>query len=75
VGDNAYGYNLMGDYTNNLTPTKWLTAGPFDFTGYTNVYLRFWRWLGVEDSRYDHAWIKVSNDGTTWYTIWHNPAG
>jgi len=75
TGEKIYGYNLYGDYPDNLTPTQWLMTEALDFRGYTNVQLRFWRWLGVEDSRYDNAWIQVSNDGANWTTVWHNSAG
>ncbi len=34
--------------------------------------MKFWRWLGVETSTYDHAYIKVSNDGAIWTTVWEN---
>jgi len=30
------------------------------------------RWLGVEQPLYDHAYVRVSNNGTTWSTIWQN---
>ena len=75
TGDNVYGYNLDGDYPNYLSPTMWLTTTALDFTAYVDIELHFYRWLGVEDSRYDHAWIEVSNDGTNWTTVWHNPYG
>ena len=33
------------------------------------------RWLGVEENAYDHAYVRISNDGgSTWNTIWQNPA-
>ena len=75
TGENAYAYNVHGDYPNNLAPTEWLVTEELDFTGYTDVQLRFRRWLGVEESRYENAWINVSKDGTNWTTVWHNSAG
>jgi hypothetical protein len=36
------------------------------------VRLSFWRWLGVEEPAYDHAYVRVSNDGTDWVTVWQN---
>jgi hypothetical protein len=69
TGTNVYGYNLSGDYTNNLTP-KYLTATALNCTNVTGVELRFWRWLGVEAS--DHAGIEISTDGTTWAPVWSN---
>jgi hypothetical protein len=73
TGSNVYGYNLSGDYENNLSETH-LTSTAIDCTGLTNVTLKFWRWLGVEQPSYDHAYVRVSNDGSTWTTIWENSA-
>jgi hypothetical protein len=69
TGTNVYGYNLSGDYTNNLTP-KYLTTTALNCSTLTGVELRFWRWLGVEAS--DHAGVEVSNNGTTWTSVWSN---
>ncbi len=71
TGDNVYGYNLYGDYPNNL-PEKHLTSNAIDCTELFNVHLKFWRWLGVEQPTYDHAYVRVSNDGDNWTTIWQN---
>ena len=73
TGINVYGYNLNGDYTNNQ-PARYLQSAALDCRGYTYVALRFWRWLNVERPRYDRAAIEVSNDGSTWTTVWENPA-
>ncbi|MBU0641339.1 MAG: hypothetical protein KKB50_20970, partial [Planctomycetes bacterium] len=67
----VYGYNLSGDYDNNM-PERHLTSTPIDCTGLTNMRLKFWRWLGVEQAAYDHAYVRVSNDGTNWTTVWEN---
>ncbi len=69
TGNHVYGYNLDGDYENNLSPV-YLTAGPFDFSAYTDIEMHFMRWLGVEESEYDHAFIEVSIDGQDWSTVW-----
>jgi hypothetical protein len=70
TGSNVYGYNLNGDYGNNL-PATYLTTTAIDCTGLSDVSLTFWRWLGVEsNSHYDEATVEVSNDGSTWTTIW-----
>jgi len=70
---NVYGYNLYGDYQNNL-PERHLTSTALDCTNMANVQLLFWRWLGVEQPAYDHAALRVSNDGVSWSTIWQNSA-
>ena len=71
TGENVYGYNLNGDYANNM-PEYHLTSTAMNCAGISAVTLKFWRWLGVEQSAYDHAYVRVSNDGTTWTTIWQN---
>ncbi len=71
TGSDAYGYNLNGDYEKNL-PEKHLTSNAIDCSGLFGVHLKFWRWLGVEQSKYDHAYVRVSKDGTNWMTVWEN---
>lgn len=70
-GTNIFGYNLNGDYESSL-PERHLTSPPIDCSGLFNVRLKFWRWLGVEQPIYDHAYIRISNDGDFWTTIWEN---
>jgi len=72
-GANVYGYNLAGDYANYL-PERHLTTGAMDCSDLTQVSLRFWRWLGVEQPYYDHASLRASTDGNTWVTVWENGA-
>ena len=72
TGDYVYGYNLNGDYPNNLSPTRWLTMSSVDCSRLTNVHLRFRRWLNVENSKYDYAFIEVSSNGTDWIRVWTN---
>lgn len=72
TGSNVYGYNLYGDYPKNL-PEKHLTSDAIDCSELFNVHLKFWRWLGVEGPKYDHAYVRVSKDGTNWTTVWENP--
>jgi len=71
TGTNVYGYNLSGDYENYL-PERHLTTTAIDCTGLSQVSVRFWRWLGVEQPAYDHAYVRVSNNGTSWTTVWQN---
>jgi parallel beta-helix repeat protein len=72
TGSNVYGYNLNGDYEDDM-PAYYLTTPAIDCSGYENVSLRFMRWLGVESSYFDNASIEVSNDGTNWIKVWQNP--
>jgi len=71
TGANVYGYNLNGDYENSLSETH-LTSTAIDCSGKTGVTLSFQRWLNVETSTYDHAYLRVSNNGSTWTTLWQN---
>ncbi|MBU0638011.1 MAG: trypsin-like peptidase domain-containing protein [Planctomycetes bacterium] len=71
TGSNVYGYNLNGDYASNI-PEYHLTTTAIDCSNLTQVTLKFWRWLGVERNTYDHAYVRVSNNGTTWTTVWEN---
>lgn len=73
TGDNVFGYNLNGDYTNDI-PEYDLTSDALDCSELTNTSLRFYRWLGVEQPAYDHAYVRVSNDGVNWTTVWQNDA-
>lgn len=74
TGANVYGFNLSGDYSNSMSAYN-LTTSPIDCTDVTDAEVRFWRWLGVEHATYDHARFQVSNNGSTWVTIWENPSG
>lgn len=72
TGTRVLGYNLSGDYADNMFTTMYATTPAVDCSGYTSVHLRFRRWLGVESSPYDYATIQVSNDATNWTTIYSN---
>ncbi len=71
TGTNVYGYNLAGNYANSL-PERYLTSTAIDCSDLTGVEVRFMRWLGVESAQYDHASFRVSNNGSTWTTIWNH---
>ena len=71
TGSNVYGYNLGGDYPNDL-PERNLTTTAIDCSGLYATQLRFQRWLGVEQPIYDHAGIHVSTDGSSWVELWSN---
>jgi len=73
TGSNVYGYNLSGDYENSLSE-RHLTTTAIDCSDLSAVSLKFRRWLGVEQPAYDHAYVRVSNDGSAFTTIWENTA-
>ncbi len=70
-GSNVLGYNLNGDYANNI-PQYHVTSPSIDCSGLDNMQLRFQRWLGVEEPAYDHAYLRISTDGSSWTTVWEN---
>jgi len=71
TGTNVYGYNLAGDYADGISEYH-LTSDAIDCSGLYSVRLKFWRWLGVEKSQYDHAYIRVSTNGADWVNVWEN---
>jgi hypothetical protein len=73
TGDNVYGVNLSGDYSNNLLNDQLkLTTPSLDLSEATSVMLSFQRWLGVESPTFDHARLQVSVNGGAFVTIWEN---
>ena len=67
TGTNVYGFNLDGDYTVD-DGDFWLTTGPIDCSGYTNISFSFCRLLSVISP--DIASIEVSHDGENWEQVW-----
>ncbi len=63
--DGKYGNSIPEDGNYIYTPV-------IDCTGYTDVTLKFQRWLGVESNNFDHAFIEVSDDEAAWTTVWNN---
>jgi hypothetical protein len=74
TGSNVVGYNLSGDYENSITSTRWAKTPAINCSNRMNVTLTFYRWLNVESPTFDHAYIQVSNNGSSWSTIWENIA-
>jgi subtilisin-like proprotein convertase family protein len=73
TGDNLYGYNLAGDYTDDLGEES-LKSPAIDCSDAVQVRMNFRRWLGVEGDASDGASIQASSDGSTWTTVWSNPS-
>lgn len=74
TGSNVYGYNLNGDYANSMA-AYYVTTPAFDCTEASEVFLTYYRWLGVESASYDHAVVSVSNNnGSSWSQVWANPS-
>ncbi|MCX8063758.1 MAG: PASTA domain-containing protein [Candidatus Hydrogenedentes bacterium] len=74
TGSNVLGYNLNGNYEDNMEE-EYLISDPIDCSSIKNVSLSFYRWLGIEDSDYDHARIDISTNGTDWIKIWEHTDG
>ncbi len=70
-GDMVYGYNLNGNYEDNLS-AKHLISPAINCSGIYHTHLTFWKWLGLETAPYDNAIISVSSDGENWATIWES---
>ena len=73
TGAKVYGYNLSGDYENNLSE-RHLTTSPIDCTQWTEVSVRLQRYLNVEQPTYDHARLAISTNGSAFTTLWENTA-
>ena len=73
TGDYVYGYNLSGDYFNNM-PEMNLTSESVNCLNLYGVRLKFMCWLGVEGPEYDHASVRVSPNGEDWTVVWENTA-
>lgn len=71
TGNYVYGYNVSGDYANSI-PEYHLTTPALNCSNASGTTLKFYRWLGVEDASYDHAYVRVSTNGTTWVEYFQN---
>jgi hypothetical protein len=68
---NVLGYNLSGDYENSL-PERHATSPAFDCSILVGTQLKFWRYLNVEQPTYDHAYLRISTNGSSWTTLFEN---
>ncbi|MBN1297083.1 hypothetical protein JXA80_09900, partial [bacterium] len=75
TGSPVVGYNLSGSYTNSM-PETYCTTQVFDCSSAGEVFLGFYKWLGIESSTWDHAHIDVTgNGGSSWDRIWSHSSG
>lgn len=73
TGSNVLGYNLNGDYPNNMSSTQYLTSNAFNCSEMVNTSLKFRAWVGVEQHVYDEAYVDISIDGgSSWQSVWMN---
>jgi len=62
-----------GDYEADLSEKEYMATSPeINCSDFTNVTLSFQRWLGLESDQYDHGYIDISTDGSSWTEIWEN---
>lgn len=71
TGKSVIGYNLEGNYPDELAEPQYATTPAFSTAGMADVTLGFWNWLGVEEAIYDQAAIEVW-DGQAWRTVWQH---
>jgi hypothetical protein len=67
TGTRIIGYNLSGNYANNLA-TVYATSPVINCSGASSLTLQFQRWLRLRSS--DTAVIEVSTNDTSWTTVW-----
>ena len=74
TGANVFGVNLAGDYaTSPVRGPHSVTAGPFNFSGKAAGKLRFQRWLNTDARTFTEATVEVSNNNSTWTSLYQNP--
>jgi hypothetical protein len=67
TGTSIIGYNLSGDYPNNLS-VRYATTPVINAAGSSSLTLQFRRWLGVRNL--DSATIEASTNGVNWVSVW-----
>ncbi|MBX7212133.1 MAG: cadherin-like beta sandwich domain-containing protein [Verrucomicrobiaceae bacterium] len=72
TGTKVFGVNLAGNYSTTPGGPYYLTLGPVNLTGYVAAKVRFRRWLNTDFQPYAYATVEVSNDGTTWTSVYDN---
>ncbi len=70
TGAKALGIDLSNDGFYDVSTADTATTPTIDIAGFTGLRLQYRRWLGVEDSIFDHATISL--DGNE---LWRNTAG
>ncbi len=72
TGSNVFGVNLAGDYSTNPGGPYFLITDAIDCSGYSNIHLKFARWLNTDFPPYAYSKVEASNDGVTWHTVWEH---
>ncbi|MBG83191.1 MAG: hypothetical protein CMJ40_01445 [Phycisphaerae bacterium] len=69
---NVCGVNLNGDYSTTPGGPYSLTTTAIDCSDLTDTGLKFQRWLNQDYQPYATATVEVSNDGSSWTSLWNN---
>ncbi|MBA4387741.1 MAG: hypothetical protein C0404_07155 [Verrucomicrobia bacterium] len=80
-GDPSSGYTgtkVVGYLFNGTMPALASAVGAttpaINCTGYSNVVLKFYYWLGIGEAYNSfRAGVEVSTNGSTWQAVWSNP--
>ena len=72
TGTKVFGVNLSGNYSTTPGGPFYLTAGPFNLSGAVASKLKFRRWLNTDFQPFAYATVEVSNNGTTWTSVYDN---
>jgi M6 family metalloprotease-like protein len=72
TGTKVFGVNLSGDYSTALGGPYYLTTSAINLTSFSGTSLRFKRWLNSDYAPFVSATVQVSNNGSTWTTVWQN---
>lgn len=72
TGTKVFGINLNGDYSTAVGGPFYLTTTALNLATASGTQLRFKRWLNADFQPYVYATVQVSNNGTSWTTVWLN---
>ena len=75
TGQYVCGINLNGDYLDEVGSQMTLTTHAIDCSMLMDTELKFQRWLNTDYQPYVTAYVQVSNNGSTWETLWDNGVG
>lgn len=71
--DYLLGNDIGGEYNSSISGTEWVYSPVIDCGTMSGVQMKYFRWLGVESSSYDHAYLDVY-DGSSWVRLFENDA-
>ena len=77
TGNNVYGINLGGNcsVTGGVEIVRYLTSSAIDCTDYSNVKLKYDRWMNMPEPMIAPVSVEISNDNVNWNPVWINDAG